>query len=49
MARDAAFLDAAEKMGVDVAYTSGDEFERQVRAENQSIAALVKDLGLKPQ
>jgi tripartite-type tricarboxylate transporter receptor subunit TctC len=49
MAKDPAFLEAAEKMGVDVAYSNGDEFEKQVRAEDQLIAALVKDLGLKPQ
>lgn len=49
MVKDPAFLDAAEKIGIDVAYATGEEFEKQVRHENQLIGGLVKDLGLKPQ
>jgi putative tricarboxylic transport membrane protein len=49
MIKDQAFLDVAEKMGIDVAYATAEEFEKQVRYENQLIAQLVKDLGLKPQ
>ena len=49
IARDPAFLEAAEKAGVDIAYAPGDQFEKQVRHENQLVSALVKDLGLKPQ
>jgi tripartite-type tricarboxylate transporter receptor subunit TctC len=49
MVNDSAFLETAQKIGIDVSYAPGDEFEKQVRQENQSISALVKDLGLKPQ
>jgi len=49
MVKDGAFLEAAEKIGIDVAYATGEEFEKQVRQENQLIGALVKDLGLTPQ
>lgn len=44
--KDADYLKAAEKMGIDVAYASAQEFEKQVREEDQAFKALVKDLGI---
>ena len=44
----AAYLQTAQKLGIEVAYGSGDEFEKQVRDEDIAFKALVKDLGLTP-
>jgi tripartite-type tricarboxylate transporter receptor subunit TctC len=49
MVKDPAFIEAAEKIGIDISYAGGEEFEKQVRDENRLISALVKDLGLTPQ
>ena len=46
MTRDAAYLEAAAKLGVEVAYASGEEFERQVREEDVAFKGLVKELGI---
>ena len=46
--KEPAYLQAADKLGVEVAYAPADEFERQVRDEDQVFRALVKDLGLAP-
>lgn len=46
LTKDAAYLDAAEKMGVEVAYASAEDFEKQVREEDRAFKALVKDLGI---
>ena len=46
--KDPAYLQAAEKLGIDVAYGSAEEFEKQVRDEDQAFKAVVKDLGLTP-
>lgn len=44
--KDEAYLKAAEKTGIDVAYLPAPEFEQQVREEDQAFKALVKDLGI---
>ena len=46
--KDPAYLQAAEKLGIDVAYGTAEEFEKQVRDEDQAFKAVVKDLGLTP-
>jgi tripartite-type tricarboxylate transporter receptor subunit TctC len=46
--KDPAYLQAAEKLGVEVAYGSAEEFEQQVREEDGAFKALVKDFGLTP-
>ena len=46
--KDPAYLQAAEKLGIEVAYASAEEFEQQVREENEAFKALVKDFGLTP-
>lgn len=48
IARDPAYLQAAEKLGIEVAYGPAGEFEQQVREEDKAFKALVKDLGLDP-
>ncbi|MSP95853.1 MAG: tripartite tricarboxylate transporter substrate binding protein [Betaproteobacteria bacterium] len=48
IANDPAYLQAAGKTGVEPAYAPGEEFEKQVREEDQVFRALVKDLGLTP-
>jgi tripartite-type tricarboxylate transporter receptor subunit TctC len=48
MVKEPAYQHAAEKLGVDIAYASADEFEKQVRDEDLVFRALVKDLGLTP-
>ena len=48
MAADPAYLQTAEKFGIDVAYASADEFEKQVRDEDRAFKALVAELGLTP-
>ena len=44
--KDPAYLQAAEKLGVEVAYAPAEEFERQVREEDRIFRGLVKELGL---
>jgi tripartite-type tricarboxylate transporter receptor subunit TctC len=46
--KDPAYLQAAEKLGIEVAYGSAEEFEKQVRDEDLAFKSLVKDLGLTP-
>ena len=46
--KDPAYMQTAQKLGIEVAYASGDEFEKQVRDEDVAFKALVKDLGLTP-
>jgi putative tricarboxylic transport membrane protein len=46
--KDPAYLQAADRIGIEVAYGSADEFEKQVRDEDRSFKALVKDFGLMP-
>jgi len=46
IAKDEAYLTAAEKTGIEVAYLPAQEFEKQVREEDQAFKALVKDLGI---
>lgn len=47
--KDPVFLETAAKLGLEVAYASGEEFEKQVRQENELIRELVDDLKIKPQ
>ena len=46
--KDPAYLQAADRIGIEVAYGSADEFEKQVRDEDRAFKALVKDFGLMP-
>ena len=46
--KDPDYLGAADKLGVEVAYAPAEEFERQVRDEDQVFRALAKDLDLAP-
>jgi len=46
--KDAAYVQAAEKLGIEVSYASAEEFEKQVRDEDRAFKALVKDFGLMP-
>jgi len=46
IAKDPAYLQLADKFGVEVAYASAEEFEKQVRDEDQVFRALVKEFGL---
>lgn len=48
LTRDSGYLEAAAKLGVEVAHASGEEFERQVREEDRAFKALVVDLGIVP-
>lgn len=48
IASDAAFLQAAEKAGIAVAYASAEVFEQQERDEDRTFRGLVADLGLTP-
>lgn len=45
--RDPEYLKAAQRLGLDVSYASGEQFEKQVRAEDTAFKALVQELGLK--
>jgi tripartite-type tricarboxylate transporter receptor subunit TctC len=47
--KDQSYLAAAQAMGIEVAYAPAEEFEKQVREENQAFKALVRELGLTPQ
>lgn len=49
MTREPEFLQAAEKVGVAVAYAPAEEFEKQVRQEFAVFRDLAKELGLAPQ
>jgi tripartite-type tricarboxylate transporter receptor subunit TctC len=44
--KDPAYLQAAQRLGIDVSYATGEEFEKQVRDEDKAFKALVKDLNL---
>ena len=44
--RDADYLQGAQRLGIDVSYATGEQFEKQVREEDQAFKALVKDLNL---
>jgi tripartite-type tricarboxylate transporter receptor subunit TctC len=46
MAKDPGYLQVAERSGIEVAYASAEEFEKQVREEDQVFRALVKEFGL---
>lgn len=48
IAADPAYQQTAEKFGIDVAWASAEEFERQVRDEDRAFKALVAELGLSP-
>jgi tripartite-type tricarboxylate transporter receptor subunit TctC len=48
IAKEPAYLQTAEKFGIDVSYAGADEFEKQVRDEDRAFKALVTDLGLTP-
>lgn len=44
--KDPAYLQAAQRLGIDVSYATGEQFEKQVRNEDKAFKALVKDLNL---
>lgn len=44
--KDPAYVQLAEKIGIEVSYAGAHEFEKQVRDEDQAFKAVVKDLGL---
>jgi tripartite-type tricarboxylate transporter receptor subunit TctC len=46
--KDPEYQKAATKLGIDVAYGTAEEFERQVREEDRAFKTLVQDLGLTP-
>jgi tripartite-type tricarboxylate transporter receptor subunit TctC len=48
MLKDPAYLQTAERFGIDVAYAPAEEFEKQVRGENDVFRALVRDFDLMP-
>ncbi len=48
MVKEPSFLQAAQKVGVEVAYAGAEEFEKQVREEDRVFKALAKELGLEP-
>lgn len=48
IAKDPGYLQLAEKFGIEVSYANAEEFEKQVREEDQVFRALVKDFGLTP-
>jgi len=48
MLKDPSYLQAAERFGIDVAYAPAEEFEKQVRGENDVFRALVRDFDLMP-
>lgn len=49
MVKEPSFLQAADKVGVEVAYAGPEEFEKQVREEDRVFHQLAKELGLEPQ
>ena len=46
--RDPAYLEAAQKLGIEPAWANAQDFEKQVREEDQVFRTLAKDLGLAP-
>ena len=46
IARDPAYLEAAQKLGIEPAWADAQEFEKQVREEDRAFRGLVKDLGI---
>lgn len=44
--KDPSYLQAAQRLGIDVSYGTGEQFEKQVREEDKAFKALVKDLNL---
>ncbi len=46
IAKDPGYQETAAKMGIEVAYGTAEEFEKQVRDENEAFKALIKDLGI---
>lgn len=48
LAKDPAFAQGAQKLGVDAAHLSGEAFEQAVREEDAVFKTLVKELGLAP-
>jgi tripartite-type tricarboxylate transporter receptor subunit TctC len=48
MLKDPGYLQTAERFGIDVAYAPAEEFEKQVRSENEVFRTLVKDFDLMP-
>lgn len=48
IAKDPVYLQLADKFGIGIEYASAEEFEKQVRDEDQVFRALVKDFGLTP-
>ena len=48
MLKDPAYLQTAERFGIDVSYAQAEEFEKQVRSENDVFRALVRDFDLMP-
>ena len=46
--KEPAYQQAAEKLGVEIAYAPAEEFEQQVREEDRVFRSLVKELGLAP-
>lgn len=49
LTKDSAYLETAAKLGIEVAYASWEEFEKQVREEDLTFKALVRELGIVPQ
>ena len=48
MLKDPGYLQTAERFGIDVAFATADDFEKQVRSENDVFRALVRDFDLMP-
>ena len=46
--KDPDYLQTAERFGIDVSYAPAEEFEKQVRGENDVFRALVRDFDLMP-
>ena len=46
--KEPTYQQAADKLGVEIAYAPADEFEQQVREEDRVFRSLVKELGLEP-
>ena len=48
MLKDPGYLQTTERFGIDVSYAPAEEFEKQVRSENDVFRALVRDFDLMP-
>jgi tripartite-type tricarboxylate transporter receptor subunit TctC len=48
LVKEPAVVQAAEKLGVELAWAPAEEFEKQVREENEVFRALAQELGLTP-